>query len=232
MGGVAVIAALYVERGGVYYDLPDVEPWGLPERDARLYAGPWPVVAHPPCARWGSYWYGGPLLHKQGRRKQLGDDDGCFAAALHAVETWGGVLEHPAESRAWSWHGIAKPPRDGGWVEAGLWHPGWTCCVEQGHYGHRARKATWLYVAGCRPHELRWGSSGQRLRMDAGFHTAAERTRHKLAVSDMWHSKAERDRAIRTGMCQMLSHRERAATPVEFRDLLLGIAALVERGKE
>ena len=43
------VAALYVEKGGVYYGLPDVDPWDE-ERDARLYAGPWPVVAHPPRA--------------------------------------------------------------------------------------------------------------------------------------------------------------------------------------
>jgi hypothetical protein len=43
-----VIAALYVETGGCYFGLPDVDPWDQ-ARDARLYAGPWPVVAHPPC---------------------------------------------------------------------------------------------------------------------------------------------------------------------------------------
>lgn len=45
------VAALYVETNGVYADLPDVELWDE-ARDARLYAGPWPVVAHPPCGRW------------------------------------------------------------------------------------------------------------------------------------------------------------------------------------
>lgn len=47
------VAALFVDSEGPYYGMPGVEPWGLPARDARLYPGPYPVVAHPPCARWG-----------------------------------------------------------------------------------------------------------------------------------------------------------------------------------
>lgn len=204
-----MIAALYVAPGGVYYGLPDVDPWDE-ARDARTYAGPWPVIAHPPCARWGHYWYGGPILHKQGRRLRIGDDAGCFDAALAAVERWGGVLEHPADSHAWGTFGIARPSRDGGWVRGGLFRPGWTCCVEQGHYGHRARKMTWLYAVGCELPELLWGPSEASIK-----------------VSDMWHSKAERDRAIRTGACQVLSHKERAATPIAFRDVLLSMARMV-----
>jgi hypothetical protein len=76
-----VIAALYVATGGVYFGLPDVDPWDE-QRDARLYAGPWPVIAHPPCARWGRYWFGGPSARV---RRKLGDDNGCFAAALESV---------------------------------------------------------------------------------------------------------------------------------------------------
>src|ERR1700746_705970 len=69
-----MIAALYVETNGVYYNLPHVDPWDE-ARDARLYAGPWPVVAHPPCARWGRYFSGGPSARV---RRKLGDDGGCF----------------------------------------------------------------------------------------------------------------------------------------------------------
>ena len=43
-----MIAALFVHKGGAYFGLPDVDPWDE-ARDARLYPGPHPVVAHPPC---------------------------------------------------------------------------------------------------------------------------------------------------------------------------------------
>jgi hypothetical protein len=199
---VAVIAALFVEEGGVY-----AGPWGV-SRDARGYPGTHPVVAHPPCKRWGRYWHGGPSARV---RRTLGDDGGCFASALDSVRRWGGVLEHPEASHAWRHFGLVRPPRAGGWVPAGD-GVGWTCCVEQGHYGHRARKATWLYVVGAAElPELRWGpSTGQRL--DEGFRTAEERRRAKAAG----HRPRPR-----------LTARERVDTPVAFRELLLSIAARV-----
>jgi hypothetical protein len=199
----APVSALYVQRGGVYYGLPGVEAWGLPERDARAYDGPYPVVAHPPCERWGRYWSGGPSHHGT---RQLGADDGCFAAALASVRLFGGVLEHPADSHAWRAFGLLAPPRTGGWVSAGDWK-GWTCCVEQGHYGHRARKATWLYVVGRELPSLVWGPSESRLRMDDGYHSAEERRRSQ-----------------RRGVVELLPKSQRAVTPLPFRDLLLSIA--------
>lgn len=209
------VAALFVQRNGVYWDLPGVEAWDE-ERDARRYAGPQAVVAHPPCARWGRYWFGGPTIAREGRPYlRLGNDNGCFAAALAAVRQWGGVLEHPEGSHAWRHFGLNAPPRAGGWVPAD-WpeHHGWTCCVEQGAYGHRARKATWLYAHGVDLPTLRWGSApGDFIRFDEGFHSIEERRR-----------------AIKTGACQRLSARQRAATPPEFRDLLLSIARTAKRG--
>ena len=199
-----MIAALFVVSGGVYCDLRGVDSWTGKERDARDYAGPWPVVAHPPCERWGRYWGGAPTTWP---RLKLGDDDGCFAAALAAVRKWGGVLEHPEGSHAWRRFGLALPPRHGAWISADF-EGGWTCCVEQGWYGHKARKATWLYAHGVELPSLRWGRApGDFVRPDDGFHTAEERRR-----------------AIKTGACQRLSRRQRAATPIEFRDLLIGIA--------
>lgn len=208
-----MIAALFVEKGGCYFGLDGVDPWDI-ERDARTYAGPHPVVAHPPCQRWGRYWSGGPSARV---RRELGDDDGCFASALASVRRWGGVIEHPEGSHAWRAFKLMAPPRSGGWVAADRLegYQGWTCCVEQGAYGHPARKATWLYAHGI-PLEvlesLTWGKApGDFIRLDQGFH-----------------SKEERRRAIKTGICQRLSKRQRAATPIPFRDLLISMARSVK----
>lgn len=196
------VAALYVEAKGIYSHLPDVEVWDQ-TRDARQYAGPHPVVAHPPCDRWGSYWFGSPSSTK---RFELGDDGGMFASALAAVRTWGGVLENPAGSRAWKIFGLVTPPKGGGWVAAGDFQ-GWTCEVMQGNYGHRAPKATWLYVAGLQQHELpvlRWGDA---------------------PPSSLPLLARTRTRGVIERMCR----RERAATPPQFRDLLISIARATRR---
>lgn len=147
-----MIAALFVEKNGAYFGLPDVDPWDK-ARDARLYAGPWPVVAHPPCARWCRL--AGLVEARWGHKR--GADGGCFASALAAVRRWGGVLEHPAYSDAWAAFGLADPLPEG-WQRS--IDGGWTCHVEQGRYGHVAKKATWLYAFGVKDlPSLHWGAS-------------------------------------------------------------------------
>lgn len=197
-----MIAALYVETNGCYFGLDQVDPWDI-NRDARLYPGPWPVVAHPPCERWGRFAKGS--MTKQVH--QVGDDGGCFAAALASLRRWGGALEHPAHSKAWEAHGIPAPPSKGGWLQVGFAE--WTCHVEQGHYGHKARKATWLLYVGPKPPDLIWGHSGQRL--------PARR------LAEQGYEKARRCGVI-ANMCS--KHRQR--TPPEFRDLLLSLARRIE----
>jgi hypothetical protein len=203
------IAALYVEAGGVYCGLHGVDPWDI-GRDARRYNGPHPVVCHPPCQRWGRFWHGST---RRPHQFDLGDDGGCFAHALSAVRRFGGVLEHPADSHAWPFFGLLKPPRCGGWIMADNFG-GWTCYVEQGHYGHVARKGTWLYACGVQLPSLAWGRLPQRL--------------HPVALERYGYEKARR-----IGVMAMIGGKRktelRNATPPAFRDVLLSMTATARR---
>lgn len=167
------------------------------ERDARLYPGTLPVVAHPPCQLWGNL-AAVNFARWGGEHNKPGNDGGCFASALESVNKWGGVLEHPAKSKAFAAHNLPKPSGIG-W-QATLWG-GWVCEVWQSAYGHRANKATWLYYRGNKPpFSLRWG----RL---AGT--------HQVGFQD----KRGKERNKPT-----LGKREANATPLEFRDELLKLA--------
>lgn len=192
------VAALFVDPRGCYAGLPDVDVWDE-SRDARLYAGPHPVVAHPPCSRWCRL--AGLVEARWGHKR--GEDGGCFASALAAVRQWGGVLEHPAYSDAWAAHELNAPPTGGAWVNADMLG-GWTCYVEQARYGHAAKKATWLYARGVELPSLRWGHVPGRdvkaLVSWCGNHTLANDDRPRLGK------------------------RAASATPPAFRDVLLGIA--------
>ena len=151
------------------------------------------------------------MLHGTPRQKVLGDDGGCFASALASVRKWGGVLEHPEASHAFAAHGLRLPKWREAWRRAGDMR-GWVCCVAQGNYGHRARKLTWLYAVpgsslpGCLP-DCDWSIPTMQIRLEDGYH-----------------SREERARLRKTGICQRLSHRQREATPLPFRDVLLSIA--------
>jgi hypothetical protein len=202
------VAALYVEKDGVYYGLPDVDPWPI-DRDARTYPGPHAVVAHPECARWCQM---APV--NQARYGQaIGADEGVFDAALTSVRTFGGVLEHPAMSLAWKAFRLPRPNPHGGWTlasGAGAMRA-WVAEVAQRNYGHRATKKTWLYVVlpvDVLPPDLAWGKGPPP---EAWI--SADRPRAELAAR---------------GIAQ-LSKREAKATPPAFRDLLLSIARSATR---
>jgi hypothetical protein len=204
-GGKVTVAALYVETCGVYCGVPGVDAWDR-SRDARRYAGPDPIIAHPPCGQWGRYRSSHPILGPNYRR---GEADDCFAAAVDAVRRFGGVIEHPAHSKAWGAHGLAKPNCHGGWSDLDFWG-GCSAYVEQGHYGHFSRKPTWLYVVSlAAPPELIWGPAPQRL--------------PEYAISRYGYAKARRIGVV-AAVGGKHKTRIREATPPRFRDLLIRIA--------
>ena len=192
-----MIAALFVHKNGVYFGLPDVDPWDE-ARDARLYPGPFPVIAHPPCSRWCRL--AGLVEARWGHKR--GDDGGCFESALASVRRYGGVLEHPAYSDAWAAFGLPPPLPSGGWTRSRC--GGYTAHVEQGRYGHIAKKATWLFAFGADLPELRWGANPD------GASTAL--------VS--WCG----NKVARMPDCPRVGKDAAARTPPEFRSVLIDIA--------
>lgn len=213
-----MIAALFVHKGGHYFGLPDVDPWDE-ARDAMKYAGPWPVVAHPPCSRWCRL--AGLVEARWGYKK--GDDGGMFASALASVRRWGGVLEHPAYTDAWAAHGLPAPS----WVG---WQRticgGWVAHIEQGRYGHVAKKATWLYAYGMDDlPSLDWGrvpdNGSGALVSWCGNHTK----RNYVTIT---HGET---RVGTKQLRQRVGKKAAAATPLQFRDLLIAIARSSQSAK-
>lgn len=190
------VAALFVQPDGCYAAWPWIDAWDE-VRDARKYCGTQPVVAHPPCQLWGAL---AAVNYSRwgGEHNKPGNDGGCFASALEAVNKWGGVLEHPAKSRAFAAHGLPKPNAIG-W-QATI-QGGWVCEVWQSAYGHQANKATWLYYHGNKPPlSLRWNRPIGTHQI--GFQDQRGKARNKPT----------------------LNRREANATPLEFRDELLKLA--------
>jgi hypothetical protein len=124
-----MIAALYIDPRGPYPRMPDVDCWDE-SRDARLYDGPHPVVAHPPCGPWSNLRH----LHR-------GEGKDCGPIAVEQVRRWGGVVEQPAGSKLFAHCGIAIP---GEAQRVDEWR-GFSVVVDQCAWGHVARKRTWLY---------------------------------------------------------------------------------------
>ena len=210
-----MVAALFVHAGGAYYGLDDVDPWDS-ARDATIYAGPHSVVAHPPCSRWCRL--AGLVEARWGHKR--GEDGGLFASALASVRRWGGVLEHPAWSAAWPAFGLPVPSRGGGW-QRGICG-GWTCHVEQGRYGHPAKKATWLYAFVEDPRllpALRWGSS-----LDTDSDALVSWCGNKVPLPRARIGDFPSNGNTRWRERRRLYPREASATPTEFRDALLSIA--------
>jgi hypothetical protein len=174
---LAPVAVLFARRGSVYFDLAS-EVYDE-SRDARNYSGSLPVVAHPPCRGWGRL---RQFAHVAPGELELA------RMSVWAVRRWGGVLEHPAKSSLW--RDMSIPLRG---VDS---FGGFTFPVLQSAFGHRAPKATWLYICGIR---------------------AADIPSFPFQLG------------VAPGRVELMGRAEREATPIEFANWLLSIAASSRR---
>lgn len=95
-------------------------------------------MAHPPCRGWGG------LSHMA--KPRHGEKD-LARWAVAQIREFGGVLEHPKKSKLWADQSLPEPgQRDR--------FGGFTLPIFQSWFGHRAEKATFLYVIGVEPREV------------------------------------------------------------------------------
>lgn len=128
------VAVLFARHDSIYKGINGCDVWDK-DRDARKWPGGVPVVAHPPCRAWGR------LAHMAKPRE--GEKD-LARWAVKMIRQYGGVLEHPAWSTLWTDQNLPDPgKRDS--------YGGWTLPVHQHWWGHKAEKATFLYIVGCAP---------------------------------------------------------------------------------
>lgn len=141
---MAIVAVLYAKAGTAYRQIAGIDVWDE-VRDARLFPGGCPVIAHPPCRAWGRFAH---------RAKAKAHEMDLAFHAVRMVRRWGGVLEHPACSKLWNAAGLPRPG------EAADEFGGYSIAVNQVDWGHRALKPTWLYILGVERDRLPYWDEG------------------------------------------------------------------------
>lgn len=193
------VAILFARADSVYKTLPGCDVYDI-ERDARTWPGGCPVVAHPPCRAWG-------VLRALAKPRH--DEKDLARWAVAQVRYWGGVLEHPAGSTLWADQKLPKP---------GLGRDlfgGWTFAAPQKWWGHKAEKATLLYIVGVGPR----GIPDVPYLMGEATHVVAK-------------ARGFRGRFDRPGYRPELSRRGREHTPIDLAAWLVDLARRVRMPQE
>ncbi len=118
------IVALFVRSDSIYKTMPGIECYDI-NRNALTWRGGCPIIAHPPCRTWGM------LAHMA---NHIPGEHELALWALKQAEKYGGVVEHPRNSRLWK-----HIKNDAGYIIE----------INQFDFGHVASKPTRLYICGC-----------------------------------------------------------------------------------
>jgi hypothetical protein len=161
---VREVAALFVRVDSHYKAMPGVDAYDH-KRDTLTWTGGVPAVYHPPCRAWGKY--------KAVAKPRPGEK----ALALWSMEQcrkFGGVIAHPISSGLWKAAGcLSWGVRD----QFG----GVLITVKQGDFGHRAEKATGLYIVGAPVPDLPEQVGNYSHYVESMGKTERERTPEKFA---------------------------------------------------
>lgn len=125
-----MISVLFTTENSIYKKLRQ-DCWDI-KRDARKWPGGNAIIAHPPCRGWGDH------AHKS---KHTESEKQLAVWAIHKIRMWGGILEHPRKSKLWPEMNLPLPGQKDK-------YGGYSICIKQSWYGHRAQKETLLYIVG------------------------------------------------------------------------------------
>lgn len=118
------VAVLCAHDQSTYYSIPGAEVWNR-KKDAFLFSGSLPVIAHPPCAQWSKM---RSFSNYNLREKLLAE--WCW----DIVNKNGGIFEHPAGSLFWKYIRADRSK---------------IFSVDQCWWGFPGRKTTYLYFHNC-----------------------------------------------------------------------------------
>ena len=128
----------FVAKNSYYRLLPDLDLFDL-QRNALSTISNAPAIYHPPCRSWGRL--------RQFAKTPSGEHWLAVWAILR-IWRYGGVLEHPAGSKLWSFMKLARPG------QRYDFHGGFSVSLNQSWFGYPAKKNTWLYIVGCEISDL------------------------------------------------------------------------------
>lgn len=130
------VTALFTRTNSIYNKL-GIETWDI-NKDALNWPGGNAIIAHPPCRAWGDL---------RGMAKPRPGEKQLAIWAIGQIRKWGGILEHPAKSQLWNEMNLPLRDNKDEWG-------GWTLCIDQYWFGHKARKRSNLYIVGCEPKNI------------------------------------------------------------------------------
>ena len=184
--GAVAVSALFVRNDSIYKTL-GVDCWDK-NRNALDWPGGNPIIAHPPCRAWGQ------LSHMA--KPEPGEKELAFFA-INMIRKHGGILEHPRASKLWPKY-LPLPGR----VDK---YSGYSICVDQFWWGHKAKKNTLLYIVGLSLNEL----PVMPMKFDAVQYTVSSKIKKKSGRR----TKKE------------ITKNEREATPIDFAKWLIEVAS-------
>ena len=180
------ISVLYVREDSRYKEY-NVDCWDI-KRNAFNYSGSNVIIAHPPCRAFSKLkaFSKHPPIEKEYAYR-----------CVDLIRKNGGILEHPRHSSLWQ---EKKLPLPGKTDVFG----GYTICINQSWFGHKAEKKTFLYICGISINKL----PPVPISFDA--------ITHQVGSSKKENGKKE------------VSISERELTPVKLIDWLIEVARLIE----